>query len=37
VWIETPLDDEAVVREIMETVMTKAMNLSVPLSVDFED
>lgn len=36
VWIEALLDPEASVREIMETVMTTAMSLSVPLPVDFE-
>ncbi len=36
IWVETPLAEEADVREIMETVMTTAMSLSVPLSLDFE-
>jgi DNA polymerase I len=36
VWIETPMDDATNVRQIMEGVMTIAMNLSVPLAVDFE-
>jgi DNA polymerase I len=37
VWIEIPLDEGAVVREIMGRVMTTAMSLSVPLIIDFED
>jgi hypothetical protein len=37
VWIETPLAEKAVAREIMETVMTTAMSLSAPLSVVFEE
>jgi DNA polymerase I len=37
IWVETPLDEKAEVREIMERVMTKAMSSSVPLLVDFED
>lgn len=37
IWVEAPLAEEQSVREIMETVMTTAMSLSVPLPVDFED
>ena len=37
IWVETAVDEVAEVREIMEGVMTTAMRLSVPLSVDFED
>jgi DNA polymerase I len=36
-WVEAPAEEERGVREIMETVMTTVMRLSVPLLVDFED
>jgi DNA polymerase I len=36
IWVEAALDEAAEVREIMETVMTAAMSLSVPLQVDVE-
>jgi DNA polymerase-1 len=35
IWVEVPEEEERDVREIMERVMTTAMSLSVPLSVDF--
>ncbi len=34
-WVETSVEEELEVREVMERVMTKAISLSVPLSVDF--
>lgn len=34
--IEAAVEEEREIREIMETVMTTAMSLSVPLAVDFE-
>jgi DNA polymerase I len=37
IWVEAPLNEETHVRDIVEKVMTKAMSLSVPLIVDFED
>jgi DNA polymerase I-like protein with 3'-5' exonuclease and polymerase domains len=36
IWVETPLYEETTVRRIMAEVMTTAVSLSVPLSVDFE-
>ena len=35
-WVEAPVDQERVVREIVERIMTTAISLSVPLQVDFE-
>ena len=37
IWVETPVDDNPEVRTIMGEVMTTAMNVSVPLLVDFEN
>ena len=37
IWVELAEEEGHEVREIMERVMTTAMSLSVPLSVDFED
>jgi DNA polymerase I-like protein with 3'-5' exonuclease and polymerase domains len=37
VWVESAEEEEHEVREVMERVMTTAMSLSVPLSVDFEE
>jgi len=37
IWVESSAGKEREVREIMETVMTTATSLSVPLLVDFED
>lgn len=36
IWVESSLREQAHVREMMETVMTTLMSLSVPLPVDFE-
>jgi DNA polymerase I len=36
IWVETPKDEAENVRQIMERIMTTAMNISVPLPVDFE-
>lgn len=37
IWVEAAAEEKSEVREIMETVMTTAMSLTVPLSVDFEE
>jgi DNA polymerase I len=37
IWVEAPVDEAKNVRQIMETVMTSAGDMTVPLSVDFED
>jgi DNA polymerase I len=37
IWVEAAANEKENVRQILEGVMTTAMNLSVPLSVDFED
>ncbi|MGB6064554.1 MAG: DNA polymerase [Desulfomonilaceae bacterium] len=37
IWVEALAEEEWEVREIMERIMTTAMNSSVPLSVDFEE
>ena len=37
IWVESSLREETDVLEIMERVMTTAISLSVPLSVDFEE
>lgn len=36
IWIEAVVEEEAEIRMIMETAMTTAVSLSVPLPVDFE-
>jgi DNA polymerase-1 len=37
IWVEAPSAEKAAVRRTMEEVMTTAISLSVPLSVDFEE
>lgn len=37
IWGEASAEEKREIREIMETVMTTAMSLSVPLLVDFEE
>jgi len=37
IWVESPLDEGAAVRGVMEEVMTSAIEFSVPLGVAFEE
>lgn len=37
IWVEAAVDQAAEVHDIMETLMTTAMSISVPLFIDFEE
>jgi DNA polymerase I-like protein with 3'-5' exonuclease and polymerase domains len=37
IWVEASVEEEPEVRDVMETIMTTAISLSVPFSVGFEE
>jgi len=36
IWVEAPADEQSEVRELMQSVMTNATDLAVPLQVEFD-